>query len=142
LDARSGLLSLALGKIMIPAEEILKLAKDADAALMSSDSSGTPEIEAHCFAIVKIARKCPEQRPQICAAFQRILTEPLGAWEVLPPVMYLLRWPEMKEWLEQHRSECITKNDWRSETVYRHILEAFSDDWRDRDMYPLLAKNA
>jgi hypothetical protein len=128
---------------MSPREEILRLAKEADAALKKPDSSGMPNIEAHCYAIVKIACECTPQRPEICAAFQRILTEPdAGAWEVLMLSMHLLRWPEMKEWFEKKHRECITANDWRGEPVYRAILDAFSDDWDDRDMYPSLAKKA
>jgi hypothetical protein len=102
-----------------------------------------PDIEAHCYAIVRIARECPEQRQEICGAFQRLLIDrSTGAWEVMMLVMHLLRWPEMKEWFEDKHRECIAAEDWRGEPVYRAILEAFADDWDDRDMFPSLAKNA
>jgi hypothetical protein len=123
------------------ADEIMRLAQEADVAMVSESSRGLPDIEPHCLSIVKIARDHPEQRQAVIEAIQRIGTgRGTGAWEVLLLVVHLLRWPDLKEFYKNKRDDALRRQDWRGEPVYRQILEAFSEKWEDRDMYEMFNK--
>jgi hypothetical protein len=127
---------------MNPAAEICRLAKEAVIILMREDSRGMPDIEPYGVAMVELARAHPEHRAEICAAFQRVMAPDGGAWEVLLLPMHLLRWPEMREWFDTKRRDCIAASDWRGEPIYRKLVDAFDDHWENRDFYEMFKRPA
>lgn len=45
--------------------------------------------------------------------------------------MHALRWPNVRKEYEARCRAAVARNDWRTEPVYRHYLEAFEPDWED-----------
>ena len=121
---------------MSPIEELYRLALAAELKTRSEDWRGSPDMEPFCLRIVELARAHPELRSGFILGFQRIVRERgLGDWEIIILCMHLLRWPEIKAWAEEQHRTCIAEQDWRGDSVYRCILEAFEDDWDERQIF-------
>jgi hypothetical protein len=128
---------------MKPIEEFYHLAKEAELKSRSEDWRGDPDLEPFCLRIVELARAYPELRLEIGDGFKKVVRDrALGDWEIILLCMHILRWPEIKDWAECRRRECIASSDWRGEPVYRRILEAFEDGWGRDEIYACLPKRA
>src|SRR5688500_9494061 len=47
--------------------------------------------------------------------------------------MHELRWNEVRAEIDRLHSQAIAKPDWRAEPYFRHLTEAFNEDWPDAD---------
>jgi|GEM_PF-4806560 len=45
--------------------------------------------------------------------------------------MYTLRWPTVRQFIEDVLSEALQRQDWRTIPIAAHILESFEDDWEN-----------
>jgi len=128
---------------MKPIEEFFHLAREAELKSHSEDWRGDPDMEPFCLRIVELARAHPQLRSDFGEGFKKVVRDhTLGDWEIILLCMHILRWSEIKDWAEMRRRECIAKNDWRGEPVYRRILEAFEEDWDQDGIYECLRKKA
>jgi hypothetical protein len=128
---------------MTPIDQFYKLARDADATQKSEDTRGFPDLEPFCLKIIDLTKTHPTFRADFVDAFKSVVNDAsLGAWEIIMLCMHLLRWPEIRDWSEKRRSECIAANDWRGEPVFGAILAAFDDNWEDAEFYECLRNQA
>ena len=126
---------------MKPIEEFFHLAHEAELISHTVDWRGDPDMEPFCLRIVELARAHPELRSEFSDGFKMIVHDHrLGDWEIILLCMHILRWPEIKDWADIRRRECIAMNDWRGEPVYRRILEAFEEDWGEDGVFECLRK--
>ena len=117
---------------MTPLEHLIGLAKAADATL--SESFDAPDVLPFASEALALIERNPELRADFENEF---LNMPAYApTEFVEVCMHALRWPRIKEEYERRCRAAVARNDWRTEPVYRHYLEAFEDDWEDaRDFY-------
>ena len=72
-------------------------------------------------------------RVDAVSGLERLTTEwPPGAVEILEFTMHELRWPEIREALEDHR---VRGADFRTRDQAARALQAFEDDWPEGDIY-------
>jgi hypothetical protein len=93
--------------------------------------SGAPEVVPFGAALVDLIRSFPAERE----AFEREFKENVqGApSELVEFCMHALRWESLRVHFEQCRQEAVSRSDWNSEPYYRHVLEAFDDEWPDAE---------
>ena len=117
---------------MTPIEQVIQLARDADAKL--SVSFDAPDVLPFTSAAISIIEKNPLLQPEFEAAF---LDMPgYAPPEFVEVCMHAFRWPNVKHEFEARCRAAVAKNDWRAEPVYRHYLEAFEPEWEDaKDFY-------
>jgi len=91
--------------------------------------SGAPEIIPFGAALVELVRANPRERE----AFEREFMESTAVAppELLEFCMHALRWESLRTVFRERQDAAIARNDWRSEPYYRHLLEAFDDEWED-----------
>lgn len=107
----------------------MRLAREAEAKL--SVVFDAPEVLPFASAALEIINRHTELRSEFEMAF---LDMPSYApTEFVEVCMHALRWPKLKQEFEARQRAAIARNDWRIESVYRHYLEAFDDDWEDAD---------
>lgn len=58
--------------------------------------------------------------------------------EVLQYFAYRFRWGWLKSEVETRYLESSTRHDHKAARHYERVLEAFADDWEDRDLFPSL----
>lgn len=72
-------------------------------------------------------------KTEAVSALDRLVSEwPPGAPEVLEFTMHRLRWPEVRDALEDHRAHA---SDFRTRDLAVQVLQAFEDDWPEGDIY-------
>ena len=91
--------------------------------------SDAPEIIPFGTDILNLVRAHPEAQTLFEQEF-------IAATRVAPPellefCMHALRWPRLRAHFQEQQDAAIARNDWRAEPYYRHLLEAFDDDWQD-----------
>jgi hypothetical protein len=106
-----------------------KIVADASAAFGSA--AGAPEIIPFGAALVDLVRAFPAERE----AFER---EFIANTRVAPPelmefCMHALRWESLRQYFSNCQRKAISENDWRIELYFRHILEAFENEWADAE---------
>jgi hypothetical protein len=91
--------------------------------------SGADEIVPFGAALVELVRSNPSEQQHFEREF--IASSEIAPPELLEFCMHALRWEPLRaHFVSQHRS-AIERNDWRAEPYYRHLTEAFEDDWED-----------
>jgi hypothetical protein len=114
---------------MSPVERVIQLAKAAEAKL--SVSFDAPDVLPFATEALETIGSHPELRAEFEQAF---LEMPAYApTEFVEVCMHALRWETIKAEYERRCRSAVERNDWRTEPVYRHYLEAFEDDWEDAD---------
>jgi hypothetical protein len=91
-------------------------------ALLSLLESSSARHEEFANALVALLAPVPNELP---------LGQP-GIVEILEFCMRKLRWPEVREALQELKS-CTT--DWRVRRAAERVLEAYEDDWTGGDLY-------
>ncbi|MFF4832537.1 hypothetical protein [Streptomyces sp. NPDC001315] len=61
-----------------------------------------------------------------------------GAAEVVQYFAHRFRWAWLRGEVEQRYLDCLTQVNRRLIRHYERMLEAFSSDWEDRDLFPSL----
>jgi hypothetical protein len=114
---------------MNPLERVIQLAKEAEAKL--SVSFDAPDVLPFAAdALQQIAA-----HPELKAEFERAFFEMPGyaPTEFVEVCMHALRWETVKTEYERRCRSAVERNDWPTEPMYRHYLEAFENDWEDAD---------
>ncbi len=114
---------------MNPVEHVIQLAKEAEAKLSSSFNA--PDVLPFAIEALESIAAHPDMKVEFERAF---LEMPAYApTEFVEVCMHALRWETVKAEYERRCRSAVARNDWRTEPVYRHYLEAFEDDWEDAD---------
>ena len=104
----------------------------ANAVAACDSGASTSDFEAEFARVLKFAKQHPELRKQIEAVFVNALADTPTPWELIGFCMHALRWASVRATAESMRTRA---SDPRSERVYRLVLEAFDDNWDQREMY-------
>jgi hypothetical protein len=95
------------------------------------------EQEMACF--LRAVKAHPELRAfatnLFIAAFADDFYMKWPPWELLQFCMHDLRWPEIRDFVRAKLEEDVEKHGSRSSPVWRHILEAFEDNWEEARFY-------
>jgi len=115
---------------MTPIEQIRNLKQQADSANAESfDQTSIIPFATQALQVIS-------DHPDLRVSFEDVFLERPVSWEFVSFCAHCLRWPTLKERVEFLHAEAISKNDWRAEPCFRHILDAFADDWEDaQDIY-------
>ncbi len=110
---------------MTPVEQLVQLAREAEAKLsVIFDAPDALPFASEAFEIIAAN---PELQGEFEAAFLEM--PPYAPTEFVEVCMHVLRWPNVRVEFEARQRAAIARNDWRTEPVYRHYLEAFEPDW-------------
>lgn len=112
---------------MTPVEQVVQLAHDAEAKL--SVSFNSPDVLPFAAAALELIAAHPSLQAEFESAFLEMPT--YAPTEFVEVCMHALRWPNVQREFEARCRAAVARNDWRSEPVYRHYLEAFEPDWED-----------
>jgi hypothetical protein len=108
-------------------DQVVQLARDAEAKL--SVVFDAPEVLPFAIAALEIINDHSELRPAFELAFLEMPS--YAPPEFVEVCMHALRWPRLKTEFEARQHAAVSRNDWRTEPIYRHYLEAFDDVWED-----------
>ena len=114
---------------MNPIEHVARLAKQAEAKL--SVSFNAPDVLPFASEALNVIAQHPDAQGQFESLFLEMTT--YAPTEFIEVCMHALRWEVVKTEYERRCRSAVERNDWRTEPVYRHYLEAFEDDWEDAD---------
>lgn len=94
------------------------------------------DLMSHGIRVIELVRSYPEYQP----VFEKMFVELVEAGSPGGPFvefcMHALRWNSVQMAVEKLNAEAVSRNDWRAEPYYRHILESFENDWGDaNDIY-------
>ncbi|MFE3654484.1 hypothetical protein [Streptomyces sp. NPDC059152] len=95
---------------------------------------GVEDLEWHLERALLVLQQNPELRPQFESELVSLL-DPIeeGVIEIVSYTMHELRWPAVESAIGEKISEPgVDVSDVR---LYSAMLDAFSDSWRDRDLY-------
>ena len=112
---------------MTPVDQVVQLARDAAAKL--SVSFDAPDALPFASAALEVIATHHELRAEFEAAFLEMPS--YAPTEFVEVCMQALRWPNVQREFEARCRAAVARNDWRTEPVYRHYLEAFEPDWED-----------
>jgi len=87
-----------------------------------------------CLDIIKSA---PEMRPQFVGLLTSLFESNEMSDEPLAFLMHVLRWPEVREWAENNIRRM--PNPIATGRPLEKIIEAFSDNWENREFYALFS---
>ena len=115
-------------------EQFHAIAKSATDRL--AETSNAPDLIPYGTAMLELIGKHPEQRPAFVRAFVRGIQNPeeFDPW-LIQFCMHALRWPELKKEFNAMSREAVARNDWNLIQPLGHVLDAFEDNWEDRDFY-------
>lgn len=74
----------------------------------------------------------PEHRVDLAALLLEMAASGSGPIELVEYCVHVLRWAELKSKFEVL---LLTTTDRRIQTALKRLLEAFEDDWNQRDIY-------
>lgn len=112
---------------MTPVDQVIQFARDAEAKL--SVSFDAPDVLPFASAALDVIAAHPDLRSEFESAFLEM--PPYAPTEFVEVCMHALRWPNVRKEYEARCRAAVARNDWRTEPVYRHYLEAFEPDWED-----------
>jgi hypothetical protein len=112
---------------MSPVSEVVQLAKDAEAKI--DQSFNAPDVLPFATRALEIIAEHPELRASFEVEFMNMSS--YAATEFVEVCMHALMWPTVKAEFERRYRDAVARNDWNSEPIYRHYLEAFDPNWED-----------
>ena len=112
---------------MTPIEEFREIVLAASQAFLPE--SGTDEIIPFGASLVELVRSNPSEQREFEREF--IASSKIAPPELLEFCMHALRWESLKAYFVAQQRSAIERSDWRAEPFYRHLAEAFEDDWED-----------
>ncbi|MEK2477986.1 MULTISPECIES: hypothetical protein [Streptomyces] len=97
-------------------------------------SCGVEVLETDLERALELLRSTPDRQPQFEAELVALIDSMReGVVELVSFVMHELRWPAVEEAISRRISAPL--RDVSHLRLYEAMLEAFSDSWRDRDLY-------
>lgn len=82
--------------------------------------------------VLRVVTQEPDRRGVFCRLLVELLRSNAAPPELVAYCAHALRWPELKAAIEKSIS---STHDRRMLFVLRNILDAFDDDWDQRDIY-------
>lgn len=115
-----------------PVERFLTVVADL---LRSADRTcGVEDLEPHLERALALLRDHPDLRPRFEAELVPLIDRMReGVVELVSFTMHELRWPAVREAIESRAAD--PGRDVSRLRLYEAMLDAFSDSWRDRDLY-------
>lgn len=110
---------------MTPVEQLVQLARDAEAKL--SVSLNSPDVLPFAAEALGVIAAHPDLQAEFESVFLEMPSYAPG--EFVEVCLHALRWPSLRRQFEVRRDAAVARNDWRAEPVYRQFLEAFEPDW-------------
>jgi hypothetical protein len=108
----------------------------------AEESYAAPDLEPALVEVLRLAKSCPEARPELARCFIDLVRHPeRGPWEVVQFCMHSLRWSEVRAAVEEDFERAKADQDWRAIPVLSHILAAFDPAWDDADLYRAYRRN-
>ncbi|MEW1658033.1 hypothetical protein [Streptomyces sp. NPDC093707] len=105
-----------------------------DALDTAEETYGVEDLECHLERALVVLQRNPELRPQFESELVSLLDSiKEGVIEVVSYAMHELRWPAVERAIREKIS--VPGVDVSDVRLYGVMLEAFSDSWRDRDLY-------
>ncbi|MEU7153114.1 hypothetical protein AB0B79_27220 [Streptomyces sp. NPDC039022] len=104
------------------------------------ESYGSEALEPDLERALEILQSAPEQRQELETELISLLDPAReGIVELVAFTMHELRWPR----IEQEIRRRITEHTGNVSDIrlYEAMLDAFSDSWRDRDLYERFSSN-
>ncbi|MEU9488964.1 hypothetical protein AB0D83_35920 [Streptomyces decoyicus] len=89
--------------------------------------------------LAKLVSRDPQSSGVKLAILQVLDSRELSASaEVLQYFAHRFRWSWLQSEVESRRLESSTRRDQKAARHYERVLEAFADEWEDRDLFPSL----
>ena len=112
---------------MSPIEQFRTVVSEATASYLPNSSA--QEIVPFGAMLIKLIRSNPAMK----ALFEHEFIEMTSSAppELIEFCMHALRWGSLRNYFAKQQSLALESNDWRVEPYYRHLLEAFEDEWED-----------
>ena len=101
----------------------------AQAIAQDRVDSSAPDIIPFGAAMVELAQTHPADQSAFEAEFIALTKK--APPELLEFCMHALRWESLRSYFQERQKDAIATNDWRAEPFYRHLVEAFDDNWPD-----------
>jgi len=125
-------------------EQFWRLCDEALQASKPDVCSDAAVIEPACLQVLQLIAEHPERRSDFEQAFCRLWTkQKVHAADILSFCMHTLRWAVVRQFMEaEHQAAEVAKP---YDSLFMHaerVLESFSDDWGDKDLYPYYDKSA
>jgi len=93
--------------------------------------------ESNYLRCLEIIRRAPEMRSEIIDLLKSLFDTRAISSEPVAYLMHVLRWPEMRDWAEVKLSQL--PNAIATGAPLEKMIEAFSDDWENREFYKLFS---
>ncbi|WP_444932882.1 hypothetical protein [Microbulbifer sp. JTAC008] len=102
----------------------------------AENSLGTPDLLPFCNSILELYKAANDMHMEFEEAFiEDFDIHKECTWELAQVCMYHLRLPKYKTHLEKRLKEARSAPDWRAIPVIEHILNAYEDPWKDKEMF-------
>jgi len=100
----------------------------------AEETFGVEALESDLEHALAIVQKNPESRSRIESEIITLIDSPReGVVELVSFLMHELRWKAIREAVSERISR--PRGDVSNIRLYEAMLDAFSDSWRDRDLY-------
>ncbi|WP_181160435.1 hypothetical protein [Streptomyces solincola] len=101
---------------------------------IASETSGVEELQEDLESILDLVQKNPERRSDFVIEIGVMLDSLVdGVVETVCFLMHELRWAEVEGEIRSRAAD--PGDDVSNLRLYEAMLDAFSDSWRDRDLY-------
>lgn len=115
-----------------PATEFMQSVRAVVAT--AEDTCGVEELEEGLERVLAILQRNPEMRGKFESEMIALIDSPReGVVELVSFVMHELRWEAIREAVNERISH--PRGNVSNIRLYEAMLDAFSDTWRDRDLY-------
>ena len=116
---------------MKPIESFRKIVSEASTAFLPE--SNADEIIPFGAELVQLVRSESGLRSDFELEFiEAARTAPP---ELIEFCMHALRWDSLQAYFRQCQADAISRNDWRAEPFYRHIVDSFDGSWEDAEYF-------
>jgi hypothetical protein len=117
-------------------QEFRFICNQAEHTYSSPQSCGYPDLLPFGERILHLIRQHPDKRADFDRAFRDLWhREFSGPWELISFCMHHLQWASFREFMESVHSEAVSRRDWRCESVARHVLDSFKQEWNDLELF-------
>jgi hypothetical protein len=125
-------------------EQFWRLCDEAIDAAKRGNWLNAADIEPACLQLLQLIQTHPERRSDFERTFCQLWTkQKVYAADILSFCMHTLRWPVVRQFMEEERQAALVVKPHDSRFIQaEHVLESFSDDWEDTDLYPYYDKSA
>ncbi|MEU3206552.1 hypothetical protein ABZ702_22315 [Streptomyces cyaneofuscatus] len=100
----------------------------------AEETCGTEELEPELEHALVVLLENPDSRARFQSYMIALIDSPQeGVVETISFLMHVLRWPAVREAVEERLKH--PRGNVSNIRLYEAMLDAFSDSWRDRDLF-------